>query len=265
MNKRIWIANSYLISYNKLQIGAGGIFSRKLKRDELIINILQGYRSSTFWSLHKYASKILKDAPNRNKIMEFFLNRTRFQWFQPIQGNWCCGSMLASYTRGGWVVRVWVLLLNDIFLSLNSLTSVKTFGKNSIVWITHNAYNRQLIFLAYQIKDRVKSGWPSFDILRKFVKFKHELRYKFKITCARDANCRRLDYFQLVWNPLWIPIEVTSPNSTCILTFIYDLPVGLRMGQNLCQFASVGGESYSKSAKYAFKENRNENILVTDY
>ena len=39
--------------------------------------------------------------------------------------------MLASYTRGGWVVGVRILLLNDIFLSLNSLNSVKTFRKNS--------------------------------------------------------------------------------------------------------------------------------------
>ena len=44
---------------------------------------------------------------------------------------WHCGSMLASYTRGGWVVGVRILMLNDIFLSLNSLNSVKTFRKNS--------------------------------------------------------------------------------------------------------------------------------------
>ena len=48
--------------------------------------------------------------------------------------SWRCGSMLASYTRGGLVVGVRILLLNDIFLSLNSLNSVKTFRKNSIVW-----------------------------------------------------------------------------------------------------------------------------------
>ena len=40
--------------------------------------------------------------------------------------------MLASYTRGAWVVGVRILLLNDIFLSLNLLNSVKTFRKNSI-------------------------------------------------------------------------------------------------------------------------------------
>ena len=41
--------------------------------------------------------------------------------------------MLASYTRGGWVAGIRILLLNDIFLSLNSLNSAKKFRKNSIV------------------------------------------------------------------------------------------------------------------------------------
>ena len=50
---------------------------------------------------------------------------------------WRCGSMLASYTRDSWVVGVRILLLNDIFLSMNSLNSVKTFRKNSIKLCSH--------------------------------------------------------------------------------------------------------------------------------
>ena len=57
------------------------------------------------------------------------------QFKVPVSHMCCAGAVVACwplYTRGGWVVGVRILLLNDIFLSLNSLNSVKTFRKNSI-------------------------------------------------------------------------------------------------------------------------------------
>ena len=44
---------------------------------------------------------------------------------------WHCGSILVSYTRGGWVAGWSPFTMNKYFLSLNSLNSVKTFTKNS--------------------------------------------------------------------------------------------------------------------------------------
>ena len=88
---------------------------------------------------------------SHRQLMEFSLNGTWIHWIQEIWkiteawigvnlkilsltcDCWCCGSILVSYTRGGWVAGSSPFTVMTNILSLNSANSVKTLRENSNV------------------------------------------------------------------------------------------------------------------------------------